>query len=126
MASMLYLGGGVIIEGVWRFTQHTFLVVILAYNIVDVSSLHCLFLNKVFIKVQEAFFSFALLFCGYQLFAGYILGPLHLCRGSSHSFCLSQSVLGRVGTFHLPMVQQSPSCCHAYTLGIGGHLGWRV
>ena len=54
--------GGVIIEWVWRFAQHMFLIVILTYNIVDVSSLHCLFLNEVFIKVQEAFVGFALLF----------------------------------------------------------------
>ena len=54
--------GGVIIEWVWRFTQHTSLVVILADNVLDMSSLHCLFLNEVFIKVQEALVSFALLF----------------------------------------------------------------
>ena len=54
--------GGVIIEWVWRFAQHTFLVVILVYDVVDISSFHCLFFNAGFIEVQEAFVSFALLF----------------------------------------------------------------
>ena len=34
-----------------QFTQHTFLVVVVAYTVVDMSSFHCLFFDEMFIKL---------------------------------------------------------------------------
>ena len=39
-----------------------FLVVVFAYNVVDMSTFHCLFFDGMFVKIYEALVSFALLF----------------------------------------------------------------